>query len=146
MVNRPEGVVLLRTLTRKSLIGFGAFVDLTVQNLLDTFRSRELLHIYYTCRNIDFNQDLKDELCISGEREINKKNNKNERYINETFLYISVCTKLMLDKQDNVMDNKNQLQFIKFNRFNKKNKENSTTRKERYFNSKINNRNRNQKH
>lgn len=52
----------------------------------------------------------------------------------------------MLDKQDNVMDNKNQLQFIKFNRFNKKNKENSTTRKERYFNSKINNRNRNQKH
>ena len=66
-------IVLLRTLTRKSILGFGKYVDLTVQNMLDTFLSKELLNIYYTCRNIDFNQDLKDELCIHGEREINKK-------------------------------------------------------------------------
>lgn len=92
-------VVLLRTLTRKSLIKFGAYSDLTVQNLLDTHRYKELLHIYYTCRNIDFNQDLKDELCISGEREIDKKIKKEERYIEKTYQYIGWCMKEMIDKK-----------------------------------------------
>jgi hypothetical protein len=62
--------VLLRTLTRKSIIGFGNYRDLTVQNLIDLFKQKELLGIYYTCRNIDFCQDLKDELFITAEREI----------------------------------------------------------------------------
>lgn len=92
-------VLLLRTITRKSIIGFGAFSDLTVQNVLDTYRYKELLHIYYTCRNIDFNQDLKDELCISGEREIDKKIKKEERYIKNTFLYIGWCMKEMINKK-----------------------------------------------
>ena len=74
-------VLLLRTVTRKSILGFGNFKDITIQNMIDMHMERELLHIYYTCRNIDFNQDLKDELCISGEREINKKEKQEERYI-----------------------------------------------------------------
>jgi hypothetical protein len=92
-------VVLLRTLTRKSILGFGKYVDITVQNMLDTFLSKELLNIYYTCRNIDLNQDLKDELCIHGEREINKKEKQDERYIPKTFFYISECIKEMSEKK-----------------------------------------------
>ena len=92
-------VVLLRTLTRKSILGFGKYVDLTVQNMLDTFLSKELLNIYYTCRNIDFNQDLKDELCIHGEREINKKEKKDERYILNYGHYMYECLKEMAEKK-----------------------------------------------
>ena len=47
-------VVLLRTLTRKSIIGFGQYNDLTIQNLLDTRKQMDLLKIYYFFRNIDF--------------------------------------------------------------------------------------------
>jgi len=93
-------IVLLRTLTRKSIIGFGDYKDLTVQNLIDTFRTKELLKIYYNCRNIDFNQDLKDELCISGEREINKKEPKEERFAPKYPSYILWCIHLMLEKKD----------------------------------------------
>ena len=92
-------IVLLRTLTRKSILGFGKYVDLTVQNMLDTFLSKELLNIYYTCRNIDFNQDLKDELCIHGEREINKKEKKDERYILNYGHYMYECLKEMAEKK-----------------------------------------------
>jgi len=91
-------VVLLRTLTRKSILGFGKYVDMTVQNMLDTFQKKELLNIYYTCRNIDFNQDLKDELCIHGEREINKKEKSEKRYIDKTFYYIAMCIKEMAER------------------------------------------------
>jgi len=83
--------VLLRTLTRKSIIGFGNYKDLTVQNLIDLFKHKELLSIYYTCRNIDFCQDLKDELYIFGEREINKKIPQAERYLPNGNKYIYDC-------------------------------------------------------
>lgn len=83
--------VLLRTLTRKSIIGFGNYRDLTVQNLIDLFKQKELLGIYYTCRNIDFCQDLKDELFITAEREINKKIPQEERYKKEYFACIKLC-------------------------------------------------------
>jgi Na+/phosphate symporter len=83
--------VLLRTLTRKSIIGFGNYKDLTVQNLIDLFKQKELLGIYYTCRNIDFCQDLKDELYITADREINKKIPQEERYKKEYFANIKKC-------------------------------------------------------
>lgn len=84
-------VVLLRTLSRKSIIGFGRFTDLTVQNLLDTRKERELLRIYYFFRNIDFLPDIKEELCITPERSINKKIPDSERFQSEYFQYINLC-------------------------------------------------------
>jgi len=67
-------IVLLRKLTRKSIIGFSAYTDLTVQNLLDQFKHRELLELYYLFRNIDFADDILEELHITGERRLDKKN------------------------------------------------------------------------
>lgn len=95
-------VLLLRTLTRKSVIGFGQHRELTVQNMIDTCRTHDLLHIYYSCRNIDFNQDLKDELCIYGEREINKKEYSEIRYISNARYLIGQCMREMIDKKDDV--------------------------------------------
>ena len=84
-------VVLLRTLTRKSIIGFGQYNDLTVQNLLDTRKQMDLLKIYYFFRNIDFMPDIKDELCITGERVIDKKIPNPERFEKKYYNYIKLC-------------------------------------------------------
>ena len=40
-------ILLLRTLTKKSIIGFGNYVDLTIQNLFDMNKHKDLLEIYY---------------------------------------------------------------------------------------------------
>lgn len=84
-------VLLLRTLTAKSIIGFGAYRDISVQNLLDTYREKELLQIYYNCRNIDYCKELKQRLGITAEREINKKEKKEERYLKNSFYLINAC-------------------------------------------------------
>lgn len=104
-------VVLMRTLTRKSIIGFGAYTDLTVQNLIDTFRHKELYSIYYNFRNIDFCQDLKDELCIYGEREIDKKKPNPDRFIKDAYKLIAMCMKEMIDKKD-ATQAKKEIQMI----------------------------------
>ncbi len=96
-------VLLLRTITKKSIIGFGQFTDMTVQNLIDMVRHKELLNIYYTCRNIDFCQELKDELCIYGEREIDKKIKRESRYENNAdiniFKLLSDCLQEIISKK-----------------------------------------------
>jgi hypothetical protein len=92
-------VVLLRTLTRKSIIGFSTFSDLTVQNLLDTKQHKKLLEIYYFFRNIDFMPDILEELCIIGERVVDKKIPK-ERYDKQNYVWIALCLKDIIDKQN----------------------------------------------
>jgi hypothetical protein len=99
-------IVLLRKLTRKSLIKFGSFEDLTVQNLIDTNKHKELLRIYYKCRNIDFAEDVLKELHITGDRVIDKKNKSEERYIKNSNLIISNCLK---DIINNRTDHQNKI-------------------------------------
>ena len=92
-------VVLLRTLTRKSIIGFSTFKDLTVQNLLDTRQHKKLLEIYYFFRNIDFMPDILEELCIIGERVVDKKIPK-ERFDKKNNVWIGLCLRDIIDKQN----------------------------------------------
>ena len=125
-------VLLLRTLTRKSILGFGLYKDLTVQNMLDMCKQRELLNIYYTCRNIDLNQDVKDELCISGEREINKREYKEYRYIEDQGFFIRMCLKHIIDKKDESQKNrelglKRKFKFENRRRLNQKERWTKTT-------------------
>ena len=68
-------ILLLRTLTKKSIIGFGNYVDLTIQNLFDMNKHKDLLEIYYFFDNIDYNQEIKNDLYIINDRIIDKKNN-----------------------------------------------------------------------
>lgn len=65
-------IVRLRTLTRKSVIGFGEFVDINVQQVFDMCREYNLLQLYYGCGNISFSEDILQELGIVGEYKIEK--------------------------------------------------------------------------
>ena len=93
-------VILLRTLTRKSIIGFGEYKDLTVQNLLDTRQQRKLLEIYYFLRNIDFMQDIKDELFITDVRVIDKKQRNEERFKKIYYKHITFCYHKILEAEN----------------------------------------------
>lgn len=84
-------IVLMRTLTKKSIIGYGQYKDLSVQNLIDTKNHKALLELYYFFRNIDFIKELRDELYIINERVIDKKQPQEERVKKEYYLYIRLC-------------------------------------------------------
>lgn len=92
-------VVLLRTLTRKSIIGFGNYKDITVQNILDLRQHKVLLEIYYFFRNIDFMPDILQELFIIGERVVDKKIPK-ERFDKKYYVWIGLCLTDIIDKQN----------------------------------------------
>lgn len=57
-------VTLLRKLTRKSILKFGQYSDLQVQNLLDLQRYKYLRWVYFNCSNISFMDDILDEIRI----------------------------------------------------------------------------------
>lgn len=72
--------LLLRKMTRKSIIGFGNYKDLTVQNLMDLQKHDELLSIYYNLEKIDFDDDVKFELCLYDYRQIPKPGKDKSAY------------------------------------------------------------------
>lgn len=91
-------IILLRTLTHKSRLGFGRFGEYTVQDMINIGFTKELLDYYYNFRNIDFSKELKKELFISGEREIDKKSTKTEERFNPIYhSYKNECLKLYID-------------------------------------------------
>jgi hypothetical protein len=59
-----SSVVLLRKLTNKSVLNFGKYFDLTVQQILDTKKRKYLRWVYFNCSNITFTDELLDELLI----------------------------------------------------------------------------------
>jgi len=60
-------VVLLRKLTRKSVLNFGKNEGRSVQQLLDLHDQNYLRWVYYNSSNIDFFSDILDELRITGD-------------------------------------------------------------------------------
>lgn len=72
--------LLLRTMTRKSIIGFGNYKDLTIQNLMDLQKHDELLSIYYSLEKIDFDADVKKELFLDEFRQIQKPGKDKQAY------------------------------------------------------------------
>lgn len=62
----------LRKLTRKSLIGFGQYKDLTVQQLLDLKYYSYLRWCYFCNSHINFFEDILEELSIIGDYVIDK--------------------------------------------------------------------------
>jgi hypothetical protein len=65
--------------------------------MLDMALHKGLLKIYYNFRNIDFTQDILDELHIKGDRVIDKKVKREERYDPLTPLNIGLCLRDMID-------------------------------------------------
>lgn len=56
----------------RSIIGFGQYRELTVQDLIQLNKHSELIKMYYGLEKIDFNDEVKDQLEIRHERVIQK--------------------------------------------------------------------------
>lgn len=65
-------MIFTRKLTRKSLMKFGRYHDLTVGKVLDQDHFDYLLWAYYHCSQINFDEDILDILHISKEWQIEK--------------------------------------------------------------------------
>jgi hypothetical protein len=74
-------VVLLRKLTRKSVLNFGQNEGRSIQQLLDLKDQNYLRWVYYNCSNINFFTDILDELKITGDFIIEKPSKNPEMYL-----------------------------------------------------------------
>jgi hypothetical protein len=74
-------MILKRTLTKKSVIGFGKYKKETVGKLLEMRLKRALVSMYYKMSSIDFTEDILMELGIVDEWKIDKPSIDNEKYI-----------------------------------------------------------------
>lgn len=70
----------LRTLTKKSKLGFGKHKDYTVQQMLDLRLNLQLISAYYKLTSINYNQEILDELKIVGEYVIDKPSSDRDMY------------------------------------------------------------------
>jgi len=138
------GIVLLRKLTVKSIIGFGAYRDLRVQDLINLKRHKELINIYYNLGNIDFSEEVKEYCCITPDREITKPGKDNSAYR----FFVGDCLYDIIGRDDSYNKNneyklRNEVRLLRKSEQNAKVKANVIRQNKEK--SKIHNRNRNQK-
>ncbi len=70
----------LRTLTRKSKLGFGKYKDLTVQKILDMRMPLVLISPYYKLTSINYMEDILIELRITDDYRIKKPSKDLDMY------------------------------------------------------------------
>jgi hypothetical protein len=73
-------IILCRRMTMRSIIGFGNFSLLSVQEMIQTHRQLELIKMYYLLEKIDFDQEVKKMLKITEERSIPKPSKSKEKF------------------------------------------------------------------
>jgi hypothetical protein len=64
--------VVLRTLTGKSVMWFGKYEGLKVQQIIDLHHKDYIRYIYYNFSGITFTEEVLKEVAISNERVIKK--------------------------------------------------------------------------
>ena len=73
-------IPLLRTMTRKSRLGFGKYKDLTIQHILDMKLNSVLISSYFKLTSINYIEDILQEIGISEEYRIEKPSSDREMY------------------------------------------------------------------
>jgi len=76
-----KGIPSLRVLTRKSKFGFGKMKDLTMQEILNLGKKKELISTYYKLSSINFIDDILEELGIVDEWVIEKPGTDKELFV-----------------------------------------------------------------
>ena len=71
-------IVRLRTMTEKSIIGFGKYTDLSVGNLLSMNKTRELRWIYFNCSFLTFMPEILEKIGITEHFKIEKPGTNKE--------------------------------------------------------------------
>lgn len=85
-------VTLLRKLTRKSTLKFGIHSDLSVQEIINLNNHKYLRWVYFNCSNIDFFEDVLDEIKISLEFRIPKPSKNPELYFQLNKFIFDSCS------------------------------------------------------
>jgi hypothetical protein len=80
MENSKTEVVLLRKLTRKSIIGFGKYCGCPVSQIIESNNGRMLVWYYYNIEGISFVDELLDELGITPDIRIKKPSKDPEKF------------------------------------------------------------------
>ena len=94
-------------MTLKSIIKFGAFPDLSVNDFLRLKKYKELLKMYYMLEKIDFNQKIKDILCITKTLEIPKPGKHYKTYYDNVFYMICDINKKLNQTEFDMFKNAN---------------------------------------
>lgn len=71
-----------RTLTYKSKLGFGKYIDLTIQDILNLKKGQYLRWVYFNYEGIDFIPEILDIIQITEEYRL-KKPAKNTNFLEE---------------------------------------------------------------
>ena len=125
--------ILLRTLTRKSVLWFGKYNGIKVQQVIDLRSPAYLRWIYYNITGVTFTDDILQELTITENRKIKKPgiapemhNEVMEEHKESMHLFsqchmnriIKIRAKCKLAKTYNSVNfKKSQLQAINLNRY-----------------------------
>lgn len=142
-VKKIMAAILLRKLTMRSIIGFGNYKDLRVQDLINLKRHKELLSIYYNLGGIDFAEEVKENCCITPEREIPKPGKDNTAY--RYFVGEALYDIIERDKSYYKADYKLGFEVKHLNKAEKNAQVRANCIRQNKEKSKIGNRNRNQK-
>lgn len=73
------GNITLRTLTRKSIVPYGRYKGMRVEELLN-YKKMEVGFLYYNVQWISFTDDVLEEACIFESRRIEKPSVSMEKY------------------------------------------------------------------
>ena len=73
-------VVKLRTLSRKSTLGFGQYADINIQQILNIEKKAYLRWVYYNIEGISFLPDILEEISIKDTYLINKPGKNLEKH------------------------------------------------------------------
>jgi len=134
--------LLLRKMTMRSIIGFGFWPELSVQELIQLGKHKELINMYYRLEKIDYNDEIKEHLGIKDELVITKPGKNYEMY--KQNIYEMLCK---INDLKNISSNDDPMRFIKMYQIKKSEnvrKVRSNLVRQNKENAKINNRTRNQ--
>jgi len=73
-------LIRLRTLTDKSVLGFGQYRDMTLRQIIDYGKTNYLGWVYFNCETIDFHIDLLNEIYINHKYRLTKPAKAPELY------------------------------------------------------------------
>jgi flavorubredoxin len=119
-----EGAILLKTLTRKSIIADGKNKGLSVTDLLKN-KKIDLIYSYFNYSGITFTDDVLDELNINSEDRLKKPGKDPEKYKKyverNTYMYAKIIAKKVMKKGEDelqeaiekIITNRNKRRFKK---------------------------------
>lgn len=90
--------VLLRTLTRKSVLPYGKFKGQEVGRVIDSRNKANLIWIYYNVQWISFVDEVLRELCINGDMVISKPGTCPEKFDDVMNIRMRTAARLQGDK------------------------------------------------